>query len=89
MSPKQTAAKQWALFRYMPFLISELIAGDEAIKYRELFLVLEEIVDILMGCGFTDTLLVYLSVRTETLFCSKAVSHYYQFSLNFIFCFIA
>ncbi len=39
--PKQSAAQQWALFRYMPIMIADFVVDiEEAQEYYEVFLIL-------------------------------------------------
>lgn len=59
-----SAAQQWALFRYLPLIIGDFVSDDSAM-YWELFILAQEIVDILMAHKFTDTLLNYLSNNIE------------------------
>ena len=61
---KLSAAQQWALFRYMPLIIGDFV-NDESAMFYELFILGQEIVDILMGHKFTDTLLKYLAILIE------------------------
>lgn len=64
MTPSQSAAQMWALFRYFPIIIGEWII-EEAYHYWNLFLILQEIVDIVFAMKLTDTLLVQLSNLVE------------------------
>ena len=68
MSPKQGAAQQWALFRYMPLILCDLIPVNqrsEVLDYWELLTVLEEIVDLVFAPKWTDSLLTYFSNPIE------------------------
>lgn len=61
LSPKQSAAQQFALFRYLPLMLSDLIDDDESLRFWELFLQLQEIVDLVFSLKHTDSLLNYLA----------------------------
>ncbi len=56
-SPKYSAAQMWALFRYLPLMLSSAIT--EGKKYWKLFLQLQEITDILTGPRIDDATLNY------------------------------
>lgn len=61
MSPKQTAAQQYALFRYLPLILSDEVENEQSFPYWDLFLNLQEVVDIIFSLKHTDSLLTYLS----------------------------
>ena len=59
-SPKFSAAQMWALFRYLPLMISSVFIQEK--KYWKLFLQLQEIVDILTGPRIDDATLNYYEI---------------------------
>ncbi len=56
-SPKFSASQMWTLFRFLPLMLSNVI--DEAKDYWELFLKLQEIVDILTAPRLDEAALRY------------------------------
>lgn len=66
MSPKQSAAQQWALFRYLPVMLGDCIADtEEAMEYWDLLLLLQEVVDLIFAFRLNDSLLAHLTALVE------------------------
>lgn len=52
----------------MPYILSDLVENPAAVEYLELFLVLQEIVDIVFAPRVTDSLLFHFSKLLEQFF---------------------
>lgn len=61
-SPKFHASQMWALFRYMPLMLSTIQIKE---KYWDLFLLLQEIVDITMAPRLDEVTLNYFEITYE------------------------
>ncbi len=65
MSPKQSSIQMWTLFRMLAPIIGGNVYGEQALTYWELFIVLQEIVDLIMAPSLTESLLNYMSQLIE------------------------
>ncbi len=61
MPPKQSSIQIWYLFRILAPILGVVIFGENALKYWELFLILQEILDLIMTPRPTESLLTYMS----------------------------
>lgn len=59
LSPKYSAAQTWTLFRYIPVMIGHKATGK---KYWKMFMMLQEVVDIVFAPRLTETILVEYSI---------------------------
>lgn len=62
-SPKFNASQMWALFRYLPLMLSSSIFAYK--KYWKLFLMLQEIVDIAVAPRLTESILSQFDILYE------------------------
>ena len=66
MTPKQSSIQMGTLFRILPLIIGGKLYGEEALRYWELFMTLQEIVDLIMAPTLTESLLNHMSQIIET-----------------------
>ena len=95
MTPKQGAAQQWALFRYMPLILCHLIDEQMIVhlqleEHWELLNLLQEIVDLSFASALTESLLFYMANLIENflklfkrLYPHLSIRPKYHFMLHF------
>jgi len=64
MRPGQSATQMWALFRFLPIMIADWIVPD-AQEIWNLFLILQEIVDIVFAIKLTNSLVSHLKMLVK------------------------
>lgn len=95
MTPKQGAAQQWALFRYLPLILyhftdQNMIFHLQLEEHWELLNLLQEILDLSFATALTESLLVYMTNLIETflklfkkLYPHLSIRPKYYFMLHF------
>ena len=72
LNPTQNAAQAWAFFRYAPLIFYNYVEHPYLSSVWQMFLLFQEIVDIILAPAFTDSLLQYLEYITDSFLKSFA-----------------